>query len=214
MMPFTGASVAIDRVNCLLNPVVEGYSQVSLPLSRLFGLVEQHTLDADTLSAASASLRQPIPFAAMLTAQLAAIPWGVSELLTSCDRATKKVVVQKHSGVFRLRPPKILAGPRFATVSFLHHHNQLKIYITTSPTTPTKKKKTAAPQTQSRKCRGARLLRGHWHGNCASSAPSGPFPTALPALLKCSKPQQQHNSSSRVPSIWTPTACCPSLKAT
>lgn len=46
VISFTGDSVAIDRVNCLLNAVVAG-------------------LDADILSAAMASPRHPIPFPAI-----------------------------------------------------------------------------------------------------------------------------------------------------
>lgn len=78
VMSFAGASVAIDRANCLLKPVVvASYFHKSAkhhPIAKN-STQKRHTLGADILSAPSASLRHPIPFPAMFEDERSSTVW-------------------------------------------------------------------------------------------------------------------------------------------
>lgn len=119
VISFTGDSVAIDRVNCLLNAVVAGYFAKGQPLSsyqRLFDSLSTH-LGRRYPQRSHGLAEAPNSLSSHFRQRLYAMA-GCRSPSNRTFRVTKKTgsisVVQEkpkmRSGVFRLRPPKISAG--------------------------------------------------------------------------------------------------------
>lgn len=162
-----------------------------------------------------ASPRHPIPFPAIFDSDFVQCPAVALTSNRYVSEVTKKDGLRfrwlqkpkMRSGVFRLRAAENFSGASFATPKPILHHHQLdkhSLFFAIS----------RVPSNFSQQaCRGARLLRGHWHGSCASNAQFGRSRRELPAPPpKCSS--SSSSQPNPAPSISTPTACCRNSRPT